>query len=215
VIMTIDRLISKREAIRRGMMQELLSGKTRLPGFTREWQRMRLSELLSYEQPTSFVVRSSKQLVRGRTPVLTAGKTFVLGFTNETDGIYDSIPVIIFDDFTTASKFVTFEFKVKSSAMKILSARPGANLRFAFERMQLIEYPLRDHKRYWISEYSHQEIAVPDEQEQEAIAAVITDADDEMKALRERLTKARAVKQGMMQELLTGRKRLLAKGEVA
>lgn len=208
LIALLGRLISKKRAVKKAIMQQLLIGKTRLPGFTSVWRSCRLSEMLSYEQPGRFLVRTDKQLERGRVPVLTAGKTFVLGYTNESDGVYTAHPVIIFDDFTTASKFVDFDFKAKSSAMKILSARPGTNLRFIYERMQLIDFPLGDHKRYWISEYAQQTVEVPDEAEQHAIAAVLADVDNELNALRLRLLKAKAVKQGMMQELLTGHTRL-------
>ena len=79
-----------------------------------------LCELLSYEQPTKYIVDSTEYNDSFKTPVLTAGKTFILGYTNEKDNIFDQLPVIIFDDFTTATKYVDFKFKVKSSAMKIL-----------------------------------------------------------------------------------------------
>lgn len=204
----LDRLIGKKQAIKQGMTQQLLTGKTRLPGFTEDWRTQRLDDLLSYEQPTRFLVKTTKQLESGATPVLTAGKTFVLGFTNETHGIYEAHPVIIFDDFTTASKYVDFAFKAKSSAMKILSAKFDNVLRFVYERMQLIDFPLGDHKRYWISEYSKQEIAVPDSDEQLAIAKVIAASDVEIRTLQDRLKKTQSIKQGMMQELLTGRTRL-------
>jgi type I restriction enzyme S subunit len=201
-------LIAKKQAIKQGMMQQLLTGKRRLPGFDKPWSPRRLTDMLSYEQPGRFLVQTSKQLESGRVPVLTAGKTFILGYTNESHGVYTKHPVIIFDDFTTASKYVDFDFKAKSSAMKILSAKAGTNLRFAYEWMQLIDFPLGDHKRYWISEYSKQEIHVPSEEEQEAISAVIADADVELRVLRSRLAKANAVKQSMMEQLLTGRTRL-------
>lgn len=211
-ITSLKRLITKKQAIKQGMMQELLTGRTRLPGFAGKWHRRPLAELLSYEQPTRYLVKTVKQLDSGRIPVLTAGKTFVLGYTNDSDGVYTSHPVIIFDDFTTASQYVDFDFKVKSSAMKILTARPGVDLRFVYERIQLIEFPLGDHKRYWISEYGKQEIEVPTKAEQTAISQIIADSDRELTLLDLRLAKARAIKQGMMQELLTGRTRLVVEG---
>jgi len=210
LVTTLERLIAKRQAIKQGMMQQLLTGKTRLPGFTEPWQPRRLGNMLGYEQPGRYLVQTSQQLDAGRVPVLTAGKTFILGYTNEADGIYTAHPVVIFDDFTTASKYVDFDFKAKSSAMKILSARPGVDLRFIYECMQLIDFPLGDHKRYWISEYSKQELDVPSHSEQRAISAIVTDADEEVDLLRRRLAKARATKTGMMQQLLTGRARLPA-----
>jgi type I restriction enzyme, S subunit len=208
LIAGLERLIAKKKAIKQGMMQQLLTGETRLPGFTRKWKPQRLADLLSYEQPGPFLVRTNTQLENGSIPVLTAGKTFLLGYTNDTDGIYRAYPVIIFDDFTTACQYVDFDFKAKSSAMKILSARAGTNLRFIYERMQLIKFPLGDHKRYWISEYSQQIVDVPEPKEQEVIAEILEDCTDEIRSLRLRLAKAKSIKQGMMQELLTGRTRL-------
>ncbi|MET8483396.1 restriction endonuclease subunit S [Streptomyces tendae] len=209
----LECLISKKEAVKQGIMQQLLVGRTRLPGFAEPWRTCSLSDMLTYEQPGRYLVQTTKQLDAGRVPVLTAGKTFVLGFTNESYGIYKAHPVVIFDDFTTASKYVDFDFKAKSSAMKILSPKEGVNLRFIYERMQLIDFPLGDHKRYWISEYSKQDLLVPSEEEQAAVAQVLADADDEIDALKARVEKARSVKQGMMQELLTGRTRLPVQGE--
>jgi len=207
LIAELERMIAKKQAIKQGMMQELLTGRTRLPGYAAEWREVALGDLLAYEQPGRYLVRSTDYATAG-TPVLTAGKTFVLGYTQERDGIYQATPVIIFDDFTTDSKYVDFPFKAKSSAMKMLTARPGVNLRFVFERMQLINFVAVDHKRRWIAEYSKIPLATPESDEQDAIAGVIEDADRELTLLRARLTKARAIKQGMMQQLLTGRVRL-------
>lgn len=210
---SLGQLVAKKQAIKQGLMQELLTGRRRLPGFTEPWRTRRLCDLLTYEQPSPYLVRTSKQLDAGRVPVLTAGKTFILGFTNESHGIFRDHPVVIFDDFTTTSKYVDFDFKVKSSAIKILKARDGADLRFVHGRMQLIDFSLGDHKRYWISEYSKQELLVPDVEEQRAVAQVLANADDEIDALKVRIEKARSVKQGMMQEILTGRTRLPVQGE--
>lgn len=98
------------------------------------------------------------------TPVLTAGKSFVIGYTNEQDGICDNIPVIIFDDFTTDSKYVDFPFKVKSSAMKILHVRDGVNIKYVAFFMSVTRLIGETHKRYWISEYSKVVIPLPPRQ---------------------------------------------------
>ena len=133
----------------------------------------------------------------------------MLGYTNEPNGAYTDHPVIIFDDFTTASKYVDFDFKAKSSAMKMLTARAGAaDLRFVYERMQLIRYPIFDHKRRWIAEFSKLEIEAPELVEQTAIAEVANDLADHVAALERLIAKKQAIKQGMMQQLLTGRTRL-------
>ena len=129
-----------------------------------------LGELLPYEQPADYIVESTDYDDSYKTPVLTAGKSFIIGYTNETKGIYTKLPVIIFDDFTTSSKYVDFPFKVKSSAMKILSVNSEiADLKYLFYKMQTIQFDSANHKRYWISEYAKIKLDLPTLTEQQRI----------------------------------------------
>lgn len=129
-----------------------------------------LGELLPYEQPADYIVESTDYDDSYKTPVLTAGKSFIIGYTNETKGIYTKLPVIIFDDFTTSSQYVDFPFKVKSSAMKILSVNSEiADLKYLFYKMQTIQFDSANHKRYWISEYSKIKLDLPTLVEQKRI----------------------------------------------
>ena len=209
-IQAFEHLIAKKRDIKQGTMQELLTGKTRLPGFSEDWETKDLESLLRYEQPQKYIVNDAKYSECYTTPVLTANNAFILGYTSETENQFVNIPAIIFDDFTLNCKFVDFPFKVKSSAIKILQVKDGcSNLRFIYERMQLINHPIGDHKRYYLSEYQYTKIQIPESKEQEAIAAVLSDMDAEIAALEERLEKAKAIKQGMMQQLLTGKIRLV------
>lgn len=204
-----EKLIAKKRAIKQGVMQELLTGKRKLPGFEGEWVKTTLSELLQYEQPQKYIVASTKYEESG-TPVLTAGKSLVLGYTNERDGIYTNLPVIIFDDFTTESKYITYPFKVKSSAMKLLTSTGICDIRLIYALMQTINFPLKDHQRYWISEYSKLEVKIPPTiAEQTAIAEILSDMDAEIDVLTAKLNKLQNIKQGMMSELLAGRIRLV------
>jgi type I restriction enzyme S subunit len=206
------KLIEKKKNIKQGAMQELLTGKRRLPGFSGKWETKTLGELLDYEQPTKYLVKDTEYSDNHNTPVLTAGKTFILGYTAEETGIFDKLPVIIFDDFTTAIKFVDFPFKAKSSAMKMLKPKnKEVNLKFVFEKMSLIDFMLGDHKRYWISEYQNIEIDTPKPDEQNAITNVLSDMDSEIAKLESQLSKYKNLKQGMMQNLLTGKIRLIKK----
>ncbi len=137
-----------------------------------------------------------------------------LDYTNETFGVCQETPVIVIGNFTTDSKYATFPFKVKSSAIKLLRARhTEVDLSYVFSRMQMMPFQVRDHKRHYISEYQALELAMPTHHEQTAIAAILSDMDAEIGALEARLGKTRAIKQGMMQELLTGRVRLAGVGE--
>nr|WP_246414185.1 restriction endonuclease subunit S [Microbacterium thalassium] len=137
-----------------------------------------LGQLLTYEQPTKYLVASTNYNDKFTTPVLTAGQTFVLGRTDETEGIYPASPaspVIIFDDFTTAFKWVDFPFKAKSSAMKMLtpSDEPRVTLRYAFYAMQTIRYAPQDHARQWIGTYSGFRIPVPPVEVQHEIVRIL------------------------------------------
>ena len=210
LIAALDKKIAKKRLLKQGAMQQLLTGKKRLPSFTDEWKYVALEHLLEYEQPTKYLVQSTDYIESG-TPVLTAGKTFILGYTAETKGIYTNLPVIIFDDFTTDSKYVTMPFKAKSSAMKMLQLKDRRyNLRLVYELMQLIQFPLYDHQRYWISEYSKLQVYIPsDFKEQQAIATILSDMDKEIADLEAQRDKYRLLKSGMMQKLLTGQIRLV------
>ena len=140
-----------------------------------KWPMVRLGEVLSYEQPTNYIVKSENYSDDYKTPVLTAGKTFLLGYTNEEDGVFpkEKLPVIIFDDFTTERKFVDFPFKVKSSAMKILLTTERINIKYAYYVMQKINIDTTQHKRYWISEFSNLQIPLPPLEVQQEIVAEI------------------------------------------
>ena len=152
-----------------------------MSNLTTEWTEYELGELLSYEQPTPYIVESTDYNDNYKTPVLTAGKSFIIGYTNETTGIYDKLPVIIFDDFTTSTQYVNFSFKVKSSAMKILTANTDLVLpKYIFWRMQLIEFDHSTHKRYWIQQYSKIKVKIPSIPEQERIVAKIEELFSEL-----------------------------------
>ena len=209
LIFSLQKLIEKKKAIKQGAMQELLTGKKRLPGFSGEWEKISLGDVLNYEQPTNYIVKSTEYTKTG-IPVLTAGKTAVLGYTQEKDGVYHKLPVILFDDFLTVSKYIDFQFKVKSSAVKMLSLkRVTDNLKVIYELMQMIAFSVTDHQRHWISKFSKFDIYLPLADEQQAIAQVLSDMDSEIEQLEKKLSKYQQIRQGMMQELLSGRIRLV------
>lgn len=137
------------------------------------WAVCRLEDILDYEQPQAYIVNSTDYSDEYETPVLTAGKSFIIGYTNETNGICDRLPVIIFDDFTTDSKLVDFPFKVKSSAMKILRTKGEINIDYIAYYMSITRLIGDTHKRYWISEYSKLLIPIPPYQEQLRIVDTI------------------------------------------
>ena len=137
----------------------------------------KLSDILDYEQPTKYIVDNDLYDDSYEIPVLTAGQTFILGYTNEKENIFDATKdnVIIFDDFTTSVQFVDFKFKVKSSAMKILHAKENVNIKFCYYLLKTMQYENPTHKRYWISEFSQKEIKLPSLEKQNKIVSKMSE----------------------------------------
>ena len=134
--------------------------------------------LINYEQPTKYIVSDNNYSQNPlSTPVLTANKAFILGYTNERFGIYDKGDCIIFDDFTMDMKYVTFPFKVKSSAIKILKPKSNINLRYVFEYLLSLNLKSGEHKRHYISEIASKTIPLLKRGQQNTIASLFLSLD--------------------------------------
>jgi type I restriction enzyme, S subunit len=169
----------------------------------KEWEIKKIKDLLDFEQPTKYIVESSSYIPDGKIPVLTANKSFILGYTDEVDGVYTNIPAIIFDDFTTDSKYVNFPFKVKSSAIKILKNKnEHTDLKFVYEIMKSFTFPISNHKRHYISQYQELNIVVPPIEEQRKITDILSSVDEEIKKIEEIISATEKLKNGLMQSLL-------------
>ncbi|HNU72771.1 MAG TPA: restriction endonuclease subunit S [Thermodesulfobacteriota bacterium] len=167
-----------------------------------EWKLKRLGKCLEYQQPTLYLVSDANYSDSYNIPVLTAGKTFLLGYTNEKNGVFrEPLPVIIFDDFTTATKFVDFPFKVKSSALKILQAKEGINIRFMYDLMQMISYEVGAHERHWISKFQPMFLPIPQSKEQQKIADCLSSLDEVIELEAQKLEALKTHKKGLMQQL--------------
>ena len=123
--------------------------------------RCKLEEFISYEQPAKYIVDSDQYDDSYETPVLTAGKSFILGYTDEKNNIFDNLPVIIFDDFTTSVQFVDFPFKVKSSAMKLLKNTEQADIKYCYYLLKFLQHTPENHKRQWLSATSQNIVELP------------------------------------------------------
>lgn len=194
------------EQYKKGVMQKIFSQELRFKDDNGndypEWEEKKLGDCLDYIQPTKYLVSSTEYDNSYSTPVLTAGKTFILGYTNETNGIFENnLPVIIFDDFTTATQFVDFPFKAKSSAMKILIANEGINIKFIYEAMGVINYEVGGHERHWISKFAPLEIDVPCLEEQTKIANFLSAIDDKINHCQSQIEKMEVWKKGLLQQM--------------
>lgn len=122
---------------------------------------MKIKDFIDYEQPNGYIVESDRYNSKYSTPVLTAGQSFILGYTNESKGVYEKGPCIIFDDFTTSVHYVDFPFKVKSSAMKILTTKSNADIKYCYYLLLSLSKMPPNHKRQWISTTSEKSYVLP------------------------------------------------------
>jgi type I restriction enzyme S subunit len=231
MIATLERLIAKKQAIKQGMMQQLLTGRARLPGFTTEWRDARLGSLGMFlkgrgikrddvrstgvacirygeiytafgdytDEARSFVTpdvaSTALPIRRGDVLFAGSGETKVeigmsLAYTGKRDAVAGGDIIVLrgtgFDPVFLASLLNSPEV----SAQKARKGQGDAVVHISSHALADVELKL------------------PGFEEQGAIATVIKDADAEISALAGRLAKTRAIKQGMMQQLLTGRTRL-------
>lgn len=172
-------LITKRIEIQNKIISDLKVLKKELNGFLisrlikGKESNCKIEDVIDYEQPTGYIVNSDKYIVDGETPVLTANKAFFLGYTNEKEGIYDKSDCIIFDDFTLDFKYVDFPFKVKSSAIKILTAKKSIELRYFYEYLLFLNLNTNEHKRHYISEIATLPLYLPSIDEQRRVLNVL------------------------------------------
>ena len=154
-IATQNKIINKLQSLIKGIRNNVFGKLRKSVGFN-----AMISDVLSYEQPQPYIVENTEYTAEG-TPVLTANKAFVLGYTSETNGIYDKGDCIIFDDFTLDCKYVDFPYKIKSSAIKILTAKNKEILRYTFEFLKYLDLSTDEHKRHYIAETQNQEFVLP------------------------------------------------------
>ena len=168
-----------------------------------DWQEKSLGSILKYEQPTKYIVKSDDYTGCTKYPVLTAGKSFILGYTDETEGIYNKGDVIIFDDFTCDSRYVDFQFKVKSSAMKMLTTINNTDsLKLIYELMNHIGFKPLGHQRHWISTMSEETITIPsDDKEQTKIANFLSEIDSLITSAEHEVESTKQLKKAMLQKM--------------
>ena len=199
-----ERKIVEKEKLYNKYINKVVSGQTKYFRKDNTWKRMTLADVFEYIQPSKYIVKNTEYNDDFKIPVLTAGKTFILGYINETDGIYTDVPVVIFDDFTTDMQYVDFDFKVKSSAMKILKIKKEYDILFMFYTMRTLNYKVGAHERQRISKYSKLEIDVPPLYAQKQMARIFDEFRKELELERKLLLEYQKEKNAIIQLILSG-----------
>ena len=214
LIGALDALISKKRGIKMAAMQQLLTGRTRLPGFSGAWQEMRVGDLFDAKAGGDLVQSrfSDVQDNRYPYPIYANGleQQGLYGFSNYAEEPAGAITVTARG--TLGKAFHRTTPFVAIGRLLVLKPKVSIDTRFFCE---YINYSIRfavestGVPQLTAPQVSHYLLPVPPESEQCAIASVLSDMDAEIAALEERRDKTRAIKHGMMQQLLTGRARLL------
>ena len=229
LILSLEKLIDKKKKIKQGAMQQLLTGKKRLPGFDGEWEVFKLGEVvqifnggtpstsnsrywdgsIKWCTPTDITSNKSKYLSE------TANKITELGLNNSSAKILP-IGALLFCSRATIGEVKIANCEVATNqGFKSIVTSAGVNNEWLYywlvqNKVTFIEKAIGStFLEISKKDMKNIEIALPSTEEQKAIAQVLSDMDAEIEALEEKLEKVKTIKQGMMQELLTGRIRLI------
>ena len=224
-IATLEELVAKKRLVKTAVMQQLLTGKVRLTadgravtgadiererelGHLRNWRRVKLGEIIMPVRYTHKISKSNFQQ-SGRYPIISQEQDFINGWWNNSDDVFRiSTPVIAFGDHTTVLKYIDFDFVLGADGVKIL--KPNSDLRsdLLFYIAKQIDIP-ESYDRHF-NQLKEAEVILPtDKSEQARIADILTDIDDDITTHEKLISKKRQVKTGVMQQLLTGKTRLL------
>lgn len=206
----LERLITKKRNIKQAAMQQLLTGKTRLPGFSGEWEVKPFDDILIRVNAKTNQIQTIDYQITGVYPVIDQGKAAVIGFSDRADKLLKCPEggVIVFGDHTCIVKFIDFDFLVGADGTQIIRARSGQSTRFHAFQLQYCGIEPTGYNRHF-KFLKERSFLIPPTHEQTAIAALLSDMDTELAALEKRRDKTRNLKQAMMQELLTGKTRLI------
>lgn len=192
-----QKLISTLKLYKRGVIAHYFTTQMR----NTKPQKTTISKCLFYEQPQKYIVHSEHYSDIYTTPVLTANKAFILGYTNEKDGIYNKGEVLIYDDFTMEVKYVNFPFKVKSSTIKMLTPQKNIDLYFMYSLLQYLELKPEGHQRSYISILEPTEVQIPIYEEQIRAAKLFRLLDSKIEKEQILLQKIIKMKASLMQQL--------------
>lgn len=225
-VSALERLIAKKQAIRQGMMQQLLSGETRLLGFSDPWRKTTVGELYDQHRQTIDPRREpSREFEHFSVPAYDEGEAPAIDSGSTIGSIKFEVPpgAVLVSKLNPRIPRVWAPARIGTNAIastEFVVLMPRADTHRSFlkwlmrskqvmGRMRLLATGTTgSHARIHPGQIGSIGVAIPTEAEQAVIATALDDVDREVGLLRVRLAKAKGIKQGMMQELLTGRTRL-------
>ena len=202
-----QRKYDKLVAVKKALLEKMFPAdgetvpKIRFKGFSDAWEQRKLGDLFNYYRPDNYIVKSDKYVENAPTPVLTANKGFILGYTSENRTF--SQPCIIFDDFTLDNKFVDFPFMVKSSAMKILVLKDEKfdDLIFCYELLNSTKIEVLGHARHYISVVQPTVVNIPRYEEQRRISELFQQISNLITLHQRQLEKLKNIKSALLEKM--------------
>ena len=216
ILSTWDQAIEKTEALlsnartqKRALMQQLLTGKRRFPAFKGQpCNTGEFDDLFTVTNDKKTQVNKRDYLAKGVTPVVDQGQNFIVGYTNH-EQRYSDVPVIIFGDHTRALKWVDFEFCPGADGTQLLKTTPKLDQKLGYYMLQNLELPNLGYSRHMRELKQSTFDYPPTLEEQSLLASVFSEADSEIALLEGDITKLRTEKKALMQQLLTGKRRVV------
>jgi|688.fasta_scaffold241816_2 type I restriction enzyme S subunit len=213
LIENLEKLIAKKKAIKQGAMQQLLTGKKRLPGFSEGWEVKEFDDIFIKNPSKKFQIQTTEYSSFGKFQVIDQGKSRSVGYSDNITKVFKCPPIglIIFGDHTREIKFVNFDFVVGADGTQLLTTKNNYSALFLYNYLLTKKIPNTGYNRHF-KYLKDIEFYIPTNlEEQTAIASVLSDMDTEIEKLENKLEKYRQIKTGMMQQLLSGKIRLLRK----
>ncbi len=212
-ISTTEKLIETSKQQKKALMQQLLTGNKRLvntetgKAFEGEWKFSQFNELYKVANNKATQVKSGEYLESGRTPIVDQGKSIVGGYTNN-EITYKDLPVIVFGDHTRIVKWVDFEFAQGADGTQVLKSHKSMDEKFAYYILLNTDIPNLGYSRH-MRELKERDFKYPiSKVEQQKIASVLTSVDKEIEVLEAKLAHLKLEKKALMQQLLTGKRRV-------
>ena len=206
-IETVEKLIENSTRQKKALMQQLLTGKKRLPGFSGSWRHAHFNNIFTVANEKHKQVKSGDYLIQGEHPIVDQSQTLIAGYTNS-GNVYTNLPVIIFGDHTRVIKWIDFPFAPGADGTQILKAKSNIDARFAYFALQNVRVPNLGYSRH-LRELKEKRFFYPvEKEEQKAIANLLFRQENTIQALENYKECLAHQKKALMQQLLTGKRRV-------
>lgn len=218
-ISVTEKLLTNSQQQKKALMQQLLTGKKRLLDengvrFSGEWVYLTFDNAFIVANKKSSQVKSSDYLQSGSIPIIDQGQSRIAGYCNNLE-VYSDVPVIVFGDHTRCVKWIEFVFCPGADGTQVIKTSKILEPKLGYYLLSNTDIPNLGYSRH-MRELKEKDFRLPlDIKEQQKIAAVLSAADAEISTLEKKLACLRDEKKALMQQLLTGKRRVKVDEAVA